>query len=121
MEKSAATSAKESKRCALVTGASSGIGEAFARQLATRGYDLVLVARRKDRLEKLASELIGAQGVAVDVLEADLSKPEGVASAEARIATGDIELLVNNAGFGTQGEFAELPLEREMEELNVNI
>lgn len=111
----------KTKRRALVTGASSGIGEAFARQLAKRGYDLVLVARRKERLEKLANELSTAHGVGVEVNEADLSKAEGVASVEKRLATGDIELLVNNAGFGTQGEFAGLPLEREMEELDVNV
>jgi short-subunit dehydrogenase len=117
MDKPAAAAPRESKGRALVTGASAGIGEAFARQLAQRGYDLVLVARRKDRLEKLASEL----STTVEVLEADLSKPEGVAAVEQRLAVGDIELLVNNAGFGTQGEFAELPLEKEMEELDVNI
>jgi short-subunit dehydrogenase len=111
----------QAPRRAIVTGASAGIGEAFARQLARRGYDLVLVARRKERLDKLASELSASHGVSVEVIEADLSKPEGVGSIEQRLAAGDIELLVNNAGFGTQGEFADLPIDREMEELDVNI
>jgi len=117
MEKAKEAEATQSKPRALVTGASAGIGEAFARQLSKRGYDLVLVARRKDRLEKLASEL----STSVEVLEADLSKPEGVAAVEQRLAAGDIDLLVNNAGFATRGEFAELPIEREIEELDVNI
>ena len=120
MDKPAKDAAKPTRR-ALVTGASAGIGEAFARQLARRGYDLVLVARRKDRLEKLARELTSANAVTVDVIEADLSTPAGVAAIEARLADGDIDLLVNNAGFGTRGEFTDLPIDREMEELDVNI
>jgi len=120
MDKPANEATKTTGR-ALVTGASAGIGEAFARQLAKRGYDLVLVARRRDRLEKLAQALTSANGVAVNVIDADLSKPEGVAAIEARLAAGDIDLLVNNAGFATQGEFSALPLDREVEELDVNI
>ena len=104
-------------KVALVTGASSGLGEEFARQLAERGYDLVIVARRKDRLEKLAAELGGN----VEVLEADLTSDAGVVAVEARLAKGDIDMLVNNAGFGTNGVFAELPLERELEEIDLNV
>jgi short-subunit dehydrogenase len=107
-----------SKRRALVTGASSGIGEEFARQLAKRGYDLILVARRKDRLENLAAGLADTN---TEILEADLTTPEGVISVEKRLAQGDIDLLVNNAGFGTRGEFASMPLHRELEELDLNI
>ncbi len=91
---------------ALVTGASSGIGAAFARQLARRGHGLILVARRRDRLEQLAGELTRAHGVAAEVLVADLSEDHGVASVESRIAAApDLDLVVNNAGFGSRGRF----------------
>jgi short-subunit dehydrogenase len=109
------------KRVALVTGASSGIGAEFARQLAGRGYDLVLVARRKDRLDAVAEEVSAANGVQTEVIEADLSKKAGVASVVERLNQGDITVLVNNAGFGTAGEFARLPIGREMEEIDLNI
>jgi len=109
--------AETARKRALVTGASSGLGEEFARQLAERGYDLVIVARRKDRLEKLASELGGN----VEVLEADLAQPAGVDAVTSRLARGDIDMLVNNAGFGTNGVFADLPVERELEEIDLNV
>ena len=109
------------KRRALVTGASSGIGEEFARQLARKGYDLVLVARRRDRLEKLAADLSQAHGTISEVIEADLATTESVISVEKRLGQGDIDLVVNNAGFPTHGEFAALPIYRELEEVDVNI
>jgi NAD(P)-dependent dehydrogenase (short-subunit alcohol dehydrogenase family) len=109
--------AETARKRALVTGASSGLGEEFARQLAERGYDLVIVARRKDRLEKLAAELGGN----VEVLEADLTQPGGVEAVTSRLARGDIDMLVNNAGFGTNGVFADLPVERELEEIDLNV
>ncbi len=109
--------AETARKRALVTGASSGLGEEFARQLAERGYDLVIVARRKDRLQKLAAELGGN----VEVLEADLTQPAGVDAVGSRLARGDIDMLVNNAGFGTNGEFAGLPVERELEEIDLNV
>ena len=104
---------------ALVTGASSGIGETFARRLAARGTALVLVARRQDRLDALAKEL----DVAVEVLPADLSDPDDLHQVEERVAapTDPVDLLVNNAGFGTSGRFASLPVEREEEEIRVNV
>ena len=106
---------------ALITGASAGIGEGFAKHLARRGHDLVLVARRKDRLDQLASELAANHGAGVDVLDADLAKDEGVSLVEERLRSGEVDLLVNNAGFGTIGEFAALPLNRELEELDLNV
>lgn len=110
------TKARKTKGTAIVTGASAGIGEEFARQLKQRGYDVVLVARRRDRLEIIAAEIEGAE-----VIEADLSKPEGVAKVCERIAKGDIEMLVNNAGFGINGVFGDVPVERELEEIDLNV
>jgi short-subunit dehydrogenase len=109
------------KRRALVTGASSGIGEAFARQLAKKRYDLVLVARRRERLEKLAAELAEAHGTDAEVVSADLGTPEGIHTVEKRVGQGDIDLLVNNAGFATRGTFANMSIDRELEEMDVNI
>lgn len=101
---------------AVITGASSGIGEAFARALAARGYSLVLVARRAERLEALAHELSERHNVKADWLEADLSSEPGLARAAARIAgMDDLSLLINNAGFGTRGYFHASPLEKQEE------
>lgn len=86
---------------ALITGASSGIGEEFARQLADKGYRLILIARRADRLHQLASQL----NAEVEVVVADLATDEGMAKVEAAINDHSPDLLVNNAGFGTTGKF----------------
>jgi len=108
-------------KLALVTGASSGIGGEFARQLAKKGYGLVLVARRQEKLEELAAELAARYDVETEALPADLATPDGVAAVEKRLASGDVDMLVNSAGFGTLGEFAAMPPEREMEEIDLNV
>src|SRR5260370_37902172 len=90
----------------LVTGSWSGIGASFARELAARGYDLLLVARRRDRLEELAGTLERSHGVGAEILAADLTVYEEMAVVEQRIgAAGNLERLVNKAGFCARGEF----------------
>ena len=99
----------------VVTGASSGIGEVFARKLATRS-DLLLIARRRERLESLASELRAQSGTRVEVLDADLASEQGLAMAAERIgAEPNLELLVNDAGFGLSGYFWEANRDRQEE------
>jgi short-subunit dehydrogenase len=93
-------------RRSLVTGASSGIGAAFARRLAARGSDLVLVARRADRLDALAEELRAAHRVRVDVHPADLAKP-GAGRSLRTVIEGDVDTVINNAGLGAHGPLAE--------------
>lgn len=112
---------QDARRLALITGASAGIGECFARRLAKGNFDLILVARRRERLEALAKELSDSNGTSCEIIVADLAKDEDVSIVEGRLRTGDIDLLINNAGFGTFGAFAKLPIERELEELDVNV
>src|ERR1700720_646118 len=97
-----------SDHTAIVTGASSGIGEAIARELAKRGYGVTLVARRADRLEAVAAEL-GELGVTARVLVTDLADRNARASLPERIAALDLipDILVNNAGFSTLGPVAK--------------
>ncbi|HTS48888.1 MAG TPA: SDR family oxidoreductase [Bryobacteraceae bacterium] len=93
---------------ALITGASSGIGAAFAAALAERKYDLVVVARRRDRLQELKQSLEQKHGVTVEPLAADLTRDEDLARVEERVASAaNLELLINNAGFGSRGKFFE--------------
>jgi uncharacterized protein len=101
---------------ALITGATAGIGAAFARQLAARGHDLVLVARDESRLRALADDL----PTAVEVLPADLASDVGCALVEGRCVAG-VDLLVNNAGLGTKGAFHQVPLEDEERMLRLNV
>ena len=107
---------------ALVTGASAGIGVALARQLAADGTNLVLTARRRDRLESLAKELRSSNGVQVEVVSADLSRPEAPGEIFA-FTSGrgiEIDLLINNAGFGHYGWFHASSLEPQMGMVQVN-
>lgn len=97
---------RTSYRKALITGASAGLGEEFARQLAAAGTDLILVARRKDRLENLAAELTQKHGVSVEVFAADLSRDYDLNCLVEKVRqTEDLDLLVNNAGFGGKSRF----------------
>ncbi|MFL5406040.1 MAG: SDR family NAD(P)-dependent oxidoreductase [Myxococcales bacterium] len=108
---------------ALITGASSGLGAEYARLFAADKHDLLLVARRRDRLEALASELRGAHSVRVLVAAADLASADGPRRVieEASRAGLQIDFLVNNAGSGASGAFAELEAGRELEMIQLNI
>jgi short-subunit dehydrogenase len=107
----------------IVTGASSGIGAAFARELARRGSDLVLVARRLDRLQALASELESAHGIRVTPISLDLGAPHAGRALAAEIADRGLAItgVVNNAGFGTDGPFHEEDADRLVEEITVDV
>ncbi len=108
---------------ALVTGASYGIGEAFARRLASDGANLILTARSLDRLDALANDLSARYSVNINVIESDLALPtspdEIFRETEARGI--DVDLLINNAGFGAVGDFVDLPLVRQLEMIQVNV
>ena len=108
---------------ALVTGASSGIGESLARLLAERGHDLVLVARDRGRLDALAKELEGAFQAGAQVLPADLTDAEQLATVEARCHDrgAPVDVLVNNAGFGTFGPLHTLDVDTEAREIQLNV
>jgi len=97
---------------AVVTGASSGIGVEFSKALARQGHSLLLVARRRERLEQLAAELESRYGTAVDILVGDLATDEGCRALERRLENDPaVALLVNNAGFGSLGRFFDIPVE----------
>jgi short-subunit dehydrogenase len=107
----------------LITGASSGIGEVFARRLAEKKHDLVLVARSKNKLHELCDELMLQHKITAHYVALDLSKPGADAQvfAETEKHGMEIDWLINNAGFGSKGDFAELPLERELEMIDLNV
>jgi len=109
------------RRSALVTGASVGIGRAFAERLARDDYDLLLVARGAERLDALATRLCKERGIAARSLAADLTDPVDLARVEAEVRAHTPDLLVNNAGFGTVGRFAELDLGAEEREVRLNV
>lgn len=112
----------EKRALALVTGSSSGIGRAYAKALAARGYDLLLVARRRDRLEALAKALIEAQGIEAEVLVADLSDPQDLRGVEKRVAEEErLTMLINNAGLGGIKPFLEMDREYIQKMIEVNI
>jgi short-subunit dehydrogenase len=106
-----------------VTGASSGIGDQLARQLAARGNDLVLVARDEGRLDALAKELADTHGATAQVLPADLTDPAQLARVEDRCrdTAAPVDVLVNNAGFGSFGPFHTLDVDTETREINLNV
>ncbi|MCA2220388.1 SDR family NAD(P)-dependent oxidoreductase [Nonomuraea aurantiaca] len=104
---------------ALITGATAGIGAAFARRLAADGFSLVLVARDEARLGEVAGQLKLRYGVSVESLPADLATDDGLTRVEARLRDG-VDLLVNNAGFGHAGRFLEVPVEDELRMLKVH-
>jgi short-subunit dehydrogenase len=107
---------------ALVTGASSGLGAEFARELARRHANLVLTARSRDKLEQLAADLSRVNGISVQVIVQDLSEPDGALALAKELKARDLRVdhLINNAGFGTAGRFEGLDVEREARMVRVN-
>ncbi len=106
----------------MITGASSGLGAEYARQLAARGYNLVITARRVDRLQQLADSIQSSYGIIPQVHPADLSKLADIETLSSIITKSDnLELLVNNAGFGTVGRFHRVDPSKELSMLNVHM
>ena len=106
---------------ALVTGASSGIGRDIARSLARHGINVIITARRRDRLEELKAELVEKYGVKVHIIVADISDTRQCIELHDRVKKYNIDIFVNNAGFGVFGEFTDTDLGRELDEIDVNI
>jgi len=104
-----------SRPLAVITGASSGLGAEFARRLAPQGFDLLLVARRRDRLEQLAAELSRAHSITAEPYPVDLATPEGLEIVVSRLSAElELGILVNNAGFGTKGRFFQTDMEYQV-------
>ena len=114
---------REARGWALITGASSGLGVEFARQLAARGYNVILTARRRDRLEKLADEVSAKHAAQTWVIEADLGAPDAVTKLVRELdARGVVpNVLVNNAGFGMHCAAIEAPIARTMAMIQLNV
>lgn len=106
---------------ALITGASSGIGRDIARELAKRGINVIITARRRDRLKELKDELIREYGIKAMYIAADLSDVKQCLRLYERVKKYNIDILINNAGFGVFGEFTETRLENELNMIDVNI
>ncbi len=105
---------------AIVTGASSGIGEEFARQLASLKLNLVLIARRKEKLELLSTELMNKYGIQIKIIPTDISHPDFLKQIKAVTDLLDVGLLINNAGFALTGNFLDHTIEDELSLLYVN-
>ncbi len=107
----------------LITGASAGIGEVFARELAAQGYNLILTARRKEKLESLATELSQKHKIDIKVMTGDLANAGGANQlADDVIQSGlKVQGLINNAGFGDRGSFLSLSLERQLQMIQLNV
>src|SRR3989442_14475888 len=116
-------SQKVSMNATLITGASSGIGEVFARKLAARGDNVLLVASSEDKLMTLCNELGRINSIRAQYVAMDLSQPDAPARlfAEAQKREMEIDLLINNAGFGSMGDFTKLDLARELNMLDLNV
>lgn len=111
-----------SQGTAFITGASSGIGKAFARKLAERGFDLCVTARRAARLEALAQELRACFQSSVETLPADLADPQDLANLVRRVSQEEgLRILVNNAGFGVSGQYVEQSIDRHQRMIDVHI
>jgi uncharacterized protein len=112
-----------SKQTALITGASGGIGLELAREFAKDGYNLVLVARSKDKLEGIAADFAKQYNISATVIAKDLSKASAPDELYNELKMQDIQIdaLVNNAGFATYGKFVEIPLEQELQEMQLNM
>lgn len=106
---------------ALVTGASSGIGRDIARSLAKHGINVIITARRRDRLEELKKELTETYGVKVHIIAADISDMAQCRELHRRVKKYSIDIFVNNAGFGVFGDLTDTDLDRELAELDVNV
>src|SRR5437868_1230087 len=111
-----------SKNVALVTGASSGIGAVYAERLAARGYDLILVARRAERLEALCAQVSKAHGIKAEAISADLTNDQDLARIEMLLATnGDVRVLVNNAGIARLRPAAQTSADDAQSQIALNI
>lgn len=116
------TMAQSATNLAVITGASSGLGAEFARQLASRSYDLVLTSRRADRLQQLAESLQADYSIQISVIPTDLSSAAEIELLATRLASlPQVDLLVNNAGFGTVGKFSRVDPAKELAMLNVHM
>ena len=109
------------KGTALITGASGGIGLELAKVFAREGWDLILVARRKDELEKICAELGKKHGVTMRAVAKDLGKPSAADELFRELAKDRIDILVNNAGYGTYGKFHEIDTERDLGSIHLNV